>query len=197
MANKEKMNEYSRVMKQKYHVAALTFIAEYRGLDKVKCVDCGIDDLEVLDIEDVNGFGRARKRLIGHSWKYLFNDVKAHPEMYTIRCATCNWIKRVRSEEHFPTSKAGKRTKEFRERLYALLQADLDGEHLTCEDCGSVFDKRIIQVDESQSYRKEYRRTFDALYYFWLMEVHPEVVLDLVCPNCHRKRSKQRRRNKQ
>lgn len=58
-----------------------------------KCVQCGIDDWRVLQVDHVNGGGRREVRSLGGCTYSFWRRVFKFPAEYQILCANCNWIK--------------------------------------------------------------------------------------------------------
>ena len=62
-----------------------------------KCVSCGISDFRVLQIDHINGGGRAELRINPHSSAQ--RAAKGNLEGLQLLCANCNWIKRYDRNE--------------------------------------------------------------------------------------------------
>jgi hypothetical protein len=59
-----------------------------------KCVHCGFDDERALQVDHIEGGGRAED-----DYRAYVLRVWEHPEKYQLLCANCNWIKRDENEE--------------------------------------------------------------------------------------------------
>lgn len=71
----------------------------YEALGGV-CRRCGFSDPRALQIDHVNGGGKAElKKYSGGSRTYLKKVCAAPPGEYQILCANCNWIKRHENGE--------------------------------------------------------------------------------------------------
>lgn len=64
-----------------------------------KCVQCEFADWRALQIDHVNGDGRADPRRYGSRNNYA-KVVLADRDKYQLLCANCNWIKRYERGEH-------------------------------------------------------------------------------------------------
>ena len=70
-----------------------------------KCIVCGWDDHRALQIDHINGGGRADREAIGrgHGHSYLlhvFNDPNIF-EKYQLLCCNHNWIKVIENKEYY------------------------------------------------------------------------------------------------
>ena len=72
-----------------------------RVLEKLgnQCVECGISDFRVLQIDHVNGGGNRERRALYSSLLYLKNVEKDNGAVYQLLCANCNWIKKYENNE--------------------------------------------------------------------------------------------------
>ena len=80
--------------RQRYDV--MVFVAGPHGL---QCRRCGYDEYPALQIDHVNGGGRAELREFKDNRKYL-EHIKQNPTNYQILCANCNWLKKYEKGEH-------------------------------------------------------------------------------------------------
>jgi len=64
-----------------------------------KCVRCGFADARALQIDHVNGGGRAELLLLGAHRLYK-SVALGERTSYQLLCANCNWIKRHERNEH-------------------------------------------------------------------------------------------------
>lgn len=64
------------------------------------CVHCGLADIRVLQIDHVNGNGRADRARFPKDGIKFYQWVAQAPIGYQILCANCNWIKRWENNEH-------------------------------------------------------------------------------------------------
>ena len=92
--HKESMRLGQKVFRDKVRAALLAALGN-------KCLHCGISDTRVLQIDHVNGGGRAERRRCSYPmlWKKMLDSVLAGEERYQLLCANCNWIKRVEKNE--------------------------------------------------------------------------------------------------
>lgn len=65
-----------------------------------RCQRCGINDMRVLQLDHVNGGGRAERRARGYSGRGHADHMRAIASVlndegvFQLLCANCNWIKR-------------------------------------------------------------------------------------------------------
>ena len=73
-------------------------VLSYYSNGKPKCLHCGIDDIDVLTIDHING-GGGKLRATGIEWSALHRWLKSHnyPSGYQILCANCHLKKTVAS----------------------------------------------------------------------------------------------------
>lgn len=70
-----------------------------------KCAKCGFEDSRALQIDHINGGGKAdiQKIVRGESSRVAYHKaILSNPEAlrcYQILCANCNWIKRYENKE--------------------------------------------------------------------------------------------------
>jgi hypothetical protein len=74
----------------------------YSKSDLPKCVRCGIDDLDVLCIDHVDGGGNTQRKSIGMKSKSFYRWLKRNkfPEGYQTLCANCNLKKKIQEKEY-------------------------------------------------------------------------------------------------
>ncbi len=75
-----------------------------------QCVQCGIADYRVLQIDHVNGGGSKEHKTMSRT-TFITKVLADKDDNYQLLCANCNWIKRFDNNEH-PKSKFGSLTKE-------------------------------------------------------------------------------------
>jgi len=65
-----------------------------------KCVKCGFMDIRALQIDHINGGGRAERKVLNYQTIGLYKKVLEDKEnKYQLLCANCNWIKKVEKRE--------------------------------------------------------------------------------------------------
>ena len=64
-----------------------------------KCFRCGFDDLRALQLDHVEGGGRAHRRKTGSHLYARILSGKESKEQFQLLCANCNWIKRHEKNE--------------------------------------------------------------------------------------------------
>lgn len=74
-----------------YHTRAVQYLGG-------KCVHCGFEDERALQIDHINGGGRAEARSIGVFG--IYKKVLSGAPGYQVLCANCNVIKRVTNNEN-------------------------------------------------------------------------------------------------
>lgn len=92
--NPEKIKESQR----KYHQKNRKLLFDLLGN---KCVKCGFLDKRALQIDHINGGGRAER--IKYNTKdfhrIVLKSLKSKEKKYQLLCANCNWIKRTEKNE--------------------------------------------------------------------------------------------------
>ena len=95
LETKEKYKEYHRRANKELKVKTLL---HYSPIDSLKCSRCGIDDIDVLCLDHINGGGsEQRRRLnIGHGSNfYSWLKRNNYPSGYQVLCFNCNMKKRI------------------------------------------------------------------------------------------------------
>jgi hypothetical protein len=67
-----------------------------------KCVGCGIEDPDVLQVDHINGGGSKERKSFSNTYqfeKYVFEHVDSGE--YQLLCANCNWKKRYTHRETY------------------------------------------------------------------------------------------------
>ena len=72
-----------------------------RAVEKLgsMCVECGIEDIRVLQIDHIHGGGSKEFKKIGNRAVYR-KIIAGEVGEFQLLCANCNWIKRFEQEEH-------------------------------------------------------------------------------------------------
>ena len=81
--------------------ARLNILTHYSLTNPPSCAHCGIDDIDVLCLDHINGGGLKQLRELGkHSgtsyWNWIRNQ--GYPPDYQVLCRNCNWKKRIRED---------------------------------------------------------------------------------------------------
>ena len=76
-------------------------VLTHYGQDKLKCLHCGIDDIDVLCIDHVNSDGKEHRKTVPGGF-YLYRWLKKNnfPEGYQTLCANCNLKKSIQKREY-------------------------------------------------------------------------------------------------
>jgi hypothetical protein len=92
----EKQRTYNReYLRQRNLRLRLEALAKLGG----RCVNCGIDDIRVLQIDHIAGGGMKELKKM-HYGAYHENVIaEARNNKYQLLCANCNWIKRHHFKE--------------------------------------------------------------------------------------------------
>lgn len=66
-----------------------------------RCSRCGFDDPRALQIDHTHGGGSERRKTdqANTNATRFYQEVRAHPDDYSLLCANCNWIKRAEQVE--------------------------------------------------------------------------------------------------
>lgn len=69
-------------------------LIHYSG-DPPKCISCGIEDIDVLTMDHINGGGTKHRKQFG---SHIYNWLKKnnYPEGFQVMCFNCNWKKRIK-----------------------------------------------------------------------------------------------------
>src|SRR5207245_2342448 len=97
---REKSREYHTQYRKEHGIHAR--IVEALGS---KCSNCGHEDLDVLQVDHINGGGSMERRSFSNSYqfeKYVFEHVNSG--QYQLLCANCNWKKRHTHRETYRSS---------------------------------------------------------------------------------------------
>lgn len=91
--------EYKKKWRQKEKLQVLT---HYSTGSVPQCAKCGIEDIDVLCIDHIQGFGkRHRKKILLEERMHLYRWLVKHhyPDGFQVLCANCNMKKRVENRE--------------------------------------------------------------------------------------------------
>lgn len=94
--------EFIFIRQKKHHKVIKEEVMTHYGGGKLGCVKCGIDDIDVLCIDHINGGGaKHRKQLtfMGGINFYYWLKRNGYPEGYQTLCANCNLKKKIRENE--------------------------------------------------------------------------------------------------
>ena len=86
-----------REQKESRNRIKLEAFINYSGQNPPICARCGIDDIDVLCLDHINGNGAEDRRLHKNIGKALYFYLKreGYPEGYQVLCRNCNWKKRM------------------------------------------------------------------------------------------------------
>jgi len=96
IANLEKVKEKNRIYHKRVKINLMNL------LGGIKCRNCGITDMRVLQFDHINGNGKKeRKKFKCHSTLQLYYYKLPHlaKQNLQVLCANCNWIKRHERKE--------------------------------------------------------------------------------------------------
>jgi len=94
--NKERKKQYSRTCNRRLKYDILNHYSE----GEPKCVFCGIDDVDVLCLDHINGGGEAHRRSLPNReglGLHLYWWIKKNnfPGGFQVLCLNCNWKKHI------------------------------------------------------------------------------------------------------
>ena len=90
---RERHNERGKQLRQEQKLLVLSHYS--RGTPY--CARCGIDDIDVLSIDHINGGGTQHRRTVNpHTYRFLIKE--NFPEGFQVLCFNCNWKKRLESK---------------------------------------------------------------------------------------------------
>lgn len=73
-------------------------VIDHYSNGEFKCAYCGIDDVDVLTTDHMNGGGTQHRKTCGnHVYRELIRD--NFPKGYQVLCFNCNWKKRLNQKE--------------------------------------------------------------------------------------------------
>uniref|UniRef100_A0A6M3K8C1 Uncharacterized protein n=1 Tax=viral metagenome TaxID=1070528 RepID=A0A6M3K8C1_9ZZZZ len=90
--------DYKRQMGRDRDLEKKLVVLDYYSRGALKCTHCGIDDIDVLTIDHINGGGH-QDRLVNGSKTYRYLINQDFPEGYQVLCFNCNWKKRLNQKE--------------------------------------------------------------------------------------------------
>lgn len=76
-------------------------LLHYAPNGKLKCANCGYNDIRALELDHINGNGNIHRRKLAPGNKgggrTIYLDIKRHgfPPEYQVLCRNCNWIKHI------------------------------------------------------------------------------------------------------
>lgn len=91
IANPENHAKYNERKRRKRKEQRQQVISHYGGI----CTCCGLDDLDVLSIDHINGGGNRHRRIIGDSSYQMYKWIikNNYPEDFQVLCMNCNLAK--------------------------------------------------------------------------------------------------------
>jgi len=95
--NPKKKKQYSRRSNRKLKIDVLSHYSN--GI--IKCARCGINDIDILCLDHINGNGENHRRKLGkqgnglHIYWWLKNN--NYPLGFQVLCLNCNWKKHLES----------------------------------------------------------------------------------------------------
>lgn len=84
--NREKIRAYSRKRHRERKIAALEIISKGR----VECANCGCDDVNILEINHINGGGCKEHKAIGKSLRDSILNGSRNIDDLNVLCRVCN-----------------------------------------------------------------------------------------------------------
>lgn len=79
-------------LKRRREETRLAIVTHYSS-GRMCCADCGEDRYPVLDLDHINGGGRAERTQAGSPEAFYTNLIKTgFPEGYRVLCRNCNWM---------------------------------------------------------------------------------------------------------
>ncbi len=88
-ANRDKAIEYGRKYNRKIKMMALSMISK-----KIECINCGCDDIRLLEVNHINGGGTKESKILGAGcslWLKIISGKRKTDDL-DIRCKVCNTI---------------------------------------------------------------------------------------------------------
>jgi len=90
--NRDKIRAQDKAFRLRQKMKVLTYYSN----GQLRCVRCGIDDLDVLCIDHIEGGGTKHTAIVGTGGKfYSWLISQGFPSGYQVLCHNCNWKKRI------------------------------------------------------------------------------------------------------
>lgn len=99
---KERWCKRAKTYQRKYHRKLKVQIINHYSNGECKCARCGINDVDILCIDHIDGNGNAHRREIGvlsgyRFYRWLINE--HYPSGFQVLCYNCNMKKRIMEDE--------------------------------------------------------------------------------------------------
>lgn len=92
----EHLERHKRLSKIRRDEQKVRVLSHYSTSNTPNCAKCGIDDIDVLTIDHINGGGSKQRRQIkAVNSIYYWLDKNKLPDGYQVLCANCNQKKRI------------------------------------------------------------------------------------------------------
>jgi len=99
-ANKEKIISNSIERNIKRRAAAKEYVKDY--LESHACVDCGEDDIIVLEFDHINREEKFKSISFMVQHNYSIDSIKKEIEKCEVRCANCHRRKSIKNKDYLP-----------------------------------------------------------------------------------------------
>ena len=162
-------------------------VLEHYCSSKIKCKDCGNDDLEVLTIDHINSIGRKhRKKIGGHLYRWLKKN--KYPKGYQVLCMNCQFIKRYKKYlEDYPNSKHRKRIRKLKIDAISHYSKGA-GKCKKCE-CSDIITLTIDHIHNKGSLHKRELKIEGWAFYQWLKKNNYPKGYQVLCINFNVKKA--------
>jgi hypothetical protein len=174
--NKRIYNERTRTHKAQVLTENMSRISSY--LSTHPCVDCGQEDMHLLEFDHVNG-QKSRDISDLFTWGFNWSTIEAEIEKCEVRCANCHRIKTIEQGNGWRSTQPTKQPA----RSYQMVRIYLSTH--SCIDCDNP-DIRVLEFDHIHGHKVDEISHLLSQGYGW-SAIEAEIAkCEVRCANCHR-----------
>lgn len=167
---------------------------EYYSNGKMQCRECGINIIDVLDINHINGNGKKHRKELGnhgsgHFFRWLKNN--NYPNGFNVMCANCNWKKYV--NENVESVNLSYHAINIFKKKTRVFQVYSNG-YMHCKLCKED-DIDILTIEHINGGGCKHTRNITTDLYTWLESNKYPSGFGVLCRNCQRLERFRREKN--
>ena len=183
---------YKKIADKRHRKKLKMDVLSYYSQKEIRCVHCGIKNVNILTIDHIEGGGLKHLKTIGGSGARFYRWLRKnnYPVGFQVLCHNCQWIKRRDNNENRQreNSTTPIRKLDTMKRRYEKIKTNVFlhySPQFKCVKCG-FSDEKALCIDHINNDGAKHRKRLGRKnIYSWIIKNNYPVYLQVLCMNCN------------